>query len=354
MSESFDNNGAAAALATVEPEWASWPDRKLLDVRLCDLGLQIKGTAIETRIQQLYRELKQLRMRFRPFFWISTEWFTPDGVPGCALPFYMMHPRLAELEMSHMREVEGGTPEWCMRILRHETGHALDNAYQLRRRRRRQLLFGASSLPYPEYYEPRPYSRRYVVHIEPNYAQSHPDEDFAETFAVWMTPHSAWRQHYANWPALRKLEYMDALMEEIRAQPPQVTTRRRVEPLRELEITLREHYAEKRAKYDINVPKQYDRDLRKLFSRRREEIAGVAATDFISRAERRVLARVARWTGEYQYIVKQVLQELRERCRILDLVAPAGSEERLEGDLAILLTAHTMKFLYKGQHRTWL
>ena len=26
------------------------------------------------------------------------------------------------------------------------------------------------------------------MHLDPWYAQSHPDEDFAETFAVWLTP----------------------------------------------------------------------------------------------------------------------------------------------------------------------
>jgi len=355
VSESSENHvDVGNALATVEPPWASWPDRKLLDVRLCDLALEIKGTAIETRIQQLYRELRQLRMRFRPFFWISTEWFTPDGVPGCAVPFYLMHPRLTELEMSQMREVEGGAPEWCMRILRHETGHAIDNAYRLRRRRRRQKLFGASSTPYPEYYEPRPYSRSYVVHLEPWYAQSHPDEDFAETFAVWMTPHSTWLQRYAHWKALEKLEYMNALMQEIRATPPLVKSRRRVEPLRELETTLREHYAEKRAHYDTTFPRQYDRDLRKLFSRRREGSGDTPAADFINRIRRRVLARVSRWTGEYKYVIQQVLEEVRERARVLELVVAAGAEEQVEADFAIFLTAHTMKFLYKGGRRTWL
>ena len=28
------------------------------------------------------------------------------------------------------------------------------------------------------------------------YAASHPEEDFAETFAVWLTPRSNWRQSF--------------------------------------------------------------------------------------------------------------------------------------------------------------
>ena len=117
-----------------------------------------------------------------------------------------------------MLEVEGGTPEWCMKILRHEAGHAIDNAYKLRQRRRRQQIFGPSYMQYPEYYTPKPYSKSFVLHLDSWYAQSHPDEDFAETFAVWLNPDSDWRARYADWPALKKLEYMDALMTRARRQ----------------------------------------------------------------------------------------------------------------------------------------
>jgi len=219
-------HSARAARAHAPSEWESWSDEQLLDLRLCDLGLRIRDSELGPRIKQLYRELRAAGVQhFRPHFWLSDEWYTPDGVPGVAIPFYMAHPRLSRLEFAQMLEVEGGTPEWCMRILRHEAGHALDNAYRLRRRHRRQQLFGLSSKPYPEYYTPRPYSRSYVQHLEPWYAQSHPDEDFAETFAVWLTPDSPWRARYQDWPALKKLEFVDALMREIGTQTPRVANR---------------------------------------------------------------------------------------------------------------------------------
>ena len=168
------------------------------------------------------------------------------------------------LERAQMLEVEGGTPETCMQILRHEAGHAFDNAYELRRRRRRVNLFGSPSVDYPDFYLPRPYSKSFVLHLDSWYAQSHPDEDFAETFAVWLTPDADWRARYADWPASRKLEYMDELMREIAGRPPVVKTRRRVEPLERLRTTLRKHYATKRQHYGVDYPNFYDRDLRKL------------------------------------------------------------------------------------------
>src|SRR5689334_14132082 len=248
-------------------EWADWPDEKLLDVRMCQLGVAIETSVLTERIETLQQELDSRGLgTFKPHFWLSDEWFTPDGVAGVAIPFYLAHPRLAQLERTQMLEVEGGTPEWCMKILRHEAGHAIDNAYKLRQRRRRQQIFGPSYMQYPQYYTPKPYSKSFVLHLDSWYSQSHPDEDFAETFAVWLTPDSDWASRYADWPALRKLEYMDGLMKEIAGQKPVLKNRQRLEPLEQLRSTLGKHYATKRTHYGVDHPNFYDRDLRRLFS----------------------------------------------------------------------------------------
>ena len=155
-----------------DPEWAAWPDEKLLDLRLCDLGVSIEGTELESRIAQVNAELDVRGLRFRPHYWLSDEWFTPDGVPGVAIPHYLAHPRLARLELAQMLEVEGGDPDSCMRILRHEVGHAIDNAYHIRRRPSRRRIFGTPATPYPEYYTPRPYSKSFVQHLDHWYAHS--------------------------------------------------------------------------------------------------------------------------------------------------------------------------------------
>jgi hypothetical protein len=333
-----------------EPEWATWPDDRLLDLRLCDLGLTIGPGELAQRIDQLYDELKNLGLRFRPYFWLSDEWYCPDGVPGVAIPFYLAHPRLARLELQYMLEVEGGTPEWCMRLLRHETGHAMENAYHLRRRRLRQALFGKSSESYRDYYVPRPYSRRFVVHLEQWYAQSHPDEDFAETFAVWLAPDSNWRERYAGWPALRKLEYVDATMQEIAAQRPLVASRARVDPLSRLRKTLREHYEEKRRHYGLDEDVSYDRDLRRLFSSAPEFRDRPSAARFLGRIRREVRRRVAQGTGVYQYTIDQVLGDMIDRCRELRLRV-AVFEDQAKLDFTIALTVQTMNYLHRGRHR---
>jgi hypothetical protein len=328
-------------------------DDELLALRLCDLDLRIEGTDLERHINQLYAELEARGIRFRPYFWFSNEWFTPDDVPGIAVPFYLAHPRLAQLELKQMLEVEGGTAEWCMRILRHETGHAIDNAYGLRRRRRRQNLFGPSSQAYPEFYTPRPYSKSFVVHLEPAYAQSHPDEDFAETFAVWMTPGSEWAKRYAGWPVLKKLEYVDEIMRQIGPREPLVTTRRRVEPVSSLRRTLRSHYRQRQEYYGLDDPQIYDRDLRRLFSDAPEFRHNLSAARYLSRTRKEVRRRVAQWTGLYQYTINQVLDGIIDRCRELRLRL-TRSEEQTNLDFSIVLTVQTMNYLHSGRHRVWL
>jgi len=333
-----------------EPEWASWPDEKLLDLPMCRLGVSLESGFLSKQIEQLYLELEAKHLRFRPHFWISNEWFTPDGVPGIAVPFYLAHPRLVKLELAQMLEVEGGTPEWCMRILRHEAGHAIENAYRIRRLRSRQQIFGKSSQPYPQYYRPRPYSRSFVRHLDVWYAQSHPDEDFAETFAVWLTPDSTWIDRYKGWPVLKKLQYMDGLLKSLADMPPKVVTKEEVDSIQTIKKTLREHYERKRSHYGVERPSFYDPDLKRLFSDAPAHADKTPAATFLKRFRKEVRRKVAGWTGEYQYTIDQVLEDMIQRCRELGLRLPIP-EEQAKLDYTILLTVHTMNYLRSGRHK---
>lgn len=328
-------------------------DDELLDLRMCDLGVAIPGTVIEERIEQLYEELAHRGLNFRPHCWLSDEWFSPDGVPGIAIPFYLVHPRLMRLERKQVLDVEGGTHDWCMKILRHEAGHAIDTAYRLRRRKSYRETFGRVSAPYPDYYRPKPYSRSYVLHLDMWYAQSHPVEDFAETFAVWLRPRSRWKTQYREWPALKKLEYVCETMATVKNRKPRVCSRAHVDPMRSLKKTLREHYEKKRAHYGLEHPSFYDRDLRRLFSDKVEHSRNATACAFLRRTRTELRKSVAKWTGEYQYTIDQVLSEMIERCRELKLRLSA-SEADTKRDVMVLLTVQTMNFLHEGHHRVAL
>jgi hypothetical protein len=333
--------------------WESLSDERLLKRRLSSLRVTLEGTWLEDCLHSLHEELAERGIRLRPHAWISSEWFSPENTPGIAIPFYLAHPRLIKLEKKMMLDVEGGTWSECMAILRHEAGHTVQHAYQLHRRRRWQQLFGPSSKRYPSYYRPNPASRRYVQHLRLWYAQSHPDEDFAETFAVWLRPRSNWRTRYAGWPALKKLEYVDGLMDEIAGKRPLLTARERVDPLHELSQTLGEFYKKKQALYAFDTPKTYDRDLHRLFSAEPRHRRSQAASMFIRRHRASIRKLVARWTGENQLTLDAVLDDMIARCREHDLRA-VGSERKLFIDFTVLLTAKTMHALFGPSRRKWI
>jgi hypothetical protein len=331
---------------------AKIPDDRLLKLRLKDLKLSLDGTWVKRCIEDLHVELEERGLKIRPHVWLSNEWFSPTNSPGIAIPFYLMHPRLMRLEKKMIIDVEGGTVWDCMRILRHEMGHVMQHAYKLQRRKRWQQLFGSSSMHYPRYYRPNPASKNYVQHLRLWYAQSHPDEDFAETFAVWLKPRSDWRKRYAGWGALKKLEYVDELMAEIADQKPVQNRRAVVDPLNRLTDTLEQHYRKKQALYAVDTPKTYDRELHRIFSSDPRHSRSLAASAFIRSNRAYFREIVSRWTGEYQLTIDSVLDDMIDRCRELDLRA-VGSERRLRTDFTVLLTAKTVHSLYGPARRQW-
>jgi len=331
--------------------WSAASDETLLKLRFGSLKLRIEDTPLMDYVEKLYDELEKKGLKyFKPHVWFSDEWFTPDGVPGIAVPFYLGHKRLAKLEESQIYEVEGGAPRSFMKLLRHECGHAIDNAYQLRRRRKRQSIFGNSTEKYDDYYSAKPFSRKFVIHLDSWYSQSHPDEDFAETFAVWLTPRSKWRTRYQGWGAYKKLEYIDELMSEIGSNRPLVRNKIRDHSLSSIRKTLGHHYEQKREHYGSEIPDFYDQDLLRIFATSDESPDAVRAAVFIRGIRREVRRLVGRWTGAYQYTIDQVIFEIIDRCEELKLRMKSDTESS-KNNFLVMLTLQTVNHLNTGNHR---
>ncbi len=309
--------------------WARLSDEQLLSLRFCDLQLSVERSPLNRYVARLYSELQNRGLDFRPHVWLSEEWFSPDGVPGIAVPFYLAHPRLERLERRIMREAEGGNSRWLMRILRHEAGHALDNAYRLRRRRRWREVFGPASLPYPNRYRARPGSRRYVHHLGEWYAQAHPTEDFAETFAVWLKPKSSWRTSYADWPAFHKLSVVDELIANVRGTRAPVRNRARIEPIDLNTRTLAEHYRSKLAHNRSSRRGVSDQFLKKVFSVERLSPRATRAATLLRAHKSTLIAGVARELSTERYTVQQILRMLIERCEALKLYVRGSKRDAL-------------------------
>lgn len=298
------------------------PDSELLGMRFCDLPLHLKGSVIEERANVVFHELGARGIRFRPTLWIAEEWYNPDGVVGFAVPFYLLHPRLIRLERKMMLEAEGASLDEAMSILRHETGHAIDEAFQLSATREYRQVFGSPQRAYPKDYVADPDSRDFVQHLNAWYAQSHPVEDFAETFAVWLRSERSWKRTYRDWPAFEKLCAVDAWMRARRGVEPEIKPKRIPSELKDSTRTLAQHYDEKREFYAVEAADEFDGALQRIFKENGEDRRNrrrMSASSLLASHRTRLRRRTAKPLGVPAYVVDQVLRQLVHRARILKL-----------------------------------
>ena len=320
-------------------DWDRLTDEEILQLRVRDLHLQIPGSELEPLIERLYEELDNKGIGFHPTCYLADEWFCPENVPIIGVPFCLAHPRLKHIEKKMLYEVEGGTEASCMKLLRHECGHALNYAYEIYKKTRWRELFGLFSARYSGSYYFQPYSRRYVIHLEDNYAQSHPDEDFAETFAVWLTPNSGWEQKYNGWPVIKKLRYVDSLMKRIANQAPVNTVQERPPwSASRMTSTLAAHYERKRKALGSEFHGFYDDSLEALFASKPSSTFSLKASKFLRQHRRELVDSVSRWTGHRKYDIRQLVNNLTNRCDALNLYAKPEQTDNIIG-LTALLTA---------------
>jgi hypothetical protein len=325
---------------------------ELLNTRICDLGLQIEGSPVEPFAQRLCRELAAKRLSFRPECYLTDCWGCPDEVPVIGIPFYLVDKRLRKIEEEQTGEVESA--QVIMMLLRHEAGHAINYAYRLYDDPQWVELFGSFSRPYRDVFRPNPLSRQFVRHIVHHqyghtYAQKHPDEDFAETFAVWLTPRSNWRWQYRNWPVLRKLRYVNSLMKGLHGKPPKCVDGLRCTPVEEMDMLLAEHYGKRAERYRAAAQGYVDDKLRELFPPVRGRTLQ-RAVDLFQHQQEDLLQRVTRWSGLEDDEVRTLLAKLTDRARALDLqFRPQQLATKLLDVTALAITlaanfAHTGRF----------
>ena len=322
----------------------------LLRIRFCDLSIRLQGTTVEQRAQRVFQQVVKRGIKVRPSIWLSEEWFNPNGVSGFAVPFYLAHPRLIKLERELMLEAEGASELECLRILRHETGHAVDEAFKLHRTPDYWKVFGSPKLPYPKSYVVTPHSRDHVLNLNAWYAQAHPFEDFAETFAVWLQPKWRWRRQYRDWPALEKLEAVDRWMSDRVGHSPILKVRRPAAKLADNVRTLADHYDEKRTFYAVGKATKFDKDLRRIFPDRGGSRPGYLRKTAVGvlRAIRTSLRReVGDPLGVSAYVVDQVQRRLMQRAIALKLRHTRSTDETTR-DLVLLVSGITLDLMNKG------
>jgi hypothetical protein len=320
--------------------------RELLSRKICDLPLQIKDSRLELLINRLYQELEKKGIQFKPGTYLADEWGCPQGVPVIGIPFYLANRELSRLE-GQLTGIEAESEEEVMMDLRHEAGHAFNYAYRLYSQPEWQRLFGQFSSPYREDYKPIPFSARYVRHLPGWYAQKHPDEDFAETFAVWLTPDSDWQNQYADTPVMSKLMYVDKAAAQYGSKPPPKFDEILDSPVQELTMTLGKWYepGQSGRLVNFNLQSALNNDIKRLFP----SPVGQPAAEILAAQRAYLILEVNRWTGINRRLLGVLVDKLLERIKSLDLkMKPEQTSEQLMS-MSIFVTTLAMNYVHKGQ-----
>lgn len=320
--------------------------QELLSRKISDLSLKIQGTRLEELITELYQELEKAGISFKPKTYLADEWGCPHGVPVIGIPFYLADPELCKLE-GQLTSIEAEEEAEVMMYLRHEAGHAFNYAYRLYVKTEWRKLFGQFSQHYHKNYQPVPFSARFVRHIPGWYAQKHPDEDFSETFAVWLTPGSNWKKEYADTPALAKLLYVDKIVHKYGRKSPVVTDEKLDKPVQELTMTLDKWYETGRYtnQISLNLHRTLNNDLRRLFPAEQ----GQPAVDVLRANRKQLIREVNHWTGINRELLSALTDELLERVQVLGLKIEPEQTATQMMSVSIFITTLAMNYLYLGQ-----
>lgn len=334
------------------PQLDELSDDEILQIRIMDLDLRIEGSPVEPMMNRLYDELVQKGISFRPPCYFTDEWLCPDKEPIIGIPFVFAHPRLKKLEQKMMLDVEGGTDKHFMQLLRHECGHAFNYAYELYKKSRWRELFGRFSDVYSDFYHFKPYSRRFVIHLADYYAQSHPDDDFAETFAVWLSPDIDWKNKYKDRPVIKKLNYVDGIVKKIGDKEP-LKTADREQPFsaERMRSTLAAYYERKRRTLGPEFQGFYDDSLKQIFSESKAAADSAKASQLLRKHRRRIIDSVTGWTNHRKYDINQLLNKFITRCDVLGLYSQFNEPDSLIEVTALLtsIANNTYKTGLKGR-----
>jgi len=329
-------------------------ESNLFGAPIRDLRLTIDGTRLQPVIEEFRAELARCGItKLVPRFHLSTEWGVPFGTVVIGIPFYLARPELTELHGEEVGHIEGFNRTDILRYLRHEMGHVINYAYKLYDLEAWVKLFGSITQPYREEYRPQPFSRRFVRHLPGWYAQKHPDEDWSETFAVWMTPGSNWRADYAQLPtALAKLEFCARTIASL--GEPLVTAAELDDDVSGIDYTLEQYYQSYSADAEPGAA-GLDGDLRAIFDDFQESEDGKAqetqpAAELIRRHERELMATVFRWTGHFPEKTRSLVRGLAKRAEALKQVYPRNAEEEVLVNVTTLVTSLAMNFVHRGAY----
>lgn len=278
---------------------------------------------INSSVLQVKHEVRKKGLKyFWPAIFVGSEWYSPEDLNSVAIPFYLLDPQLLELEKKVMGEAEGENINSFLKLLRHEVGHAFEHAYGLSKLPQWQMIFGDPNTKYnPHSYTYQAYSRKFARNLSGCYGQVHPSEDFAESFAVWLTPRSNWRKKYCASPViLSKLKYIDSLVASLKNRRPLKVAKDPYLQDELLSSSLENLYRSRIRELGSDSQFYFDRALKKIFVDRSKSTKQALPADIWLKQNSQVLTEKTKSTIQIpKYAIAAQVKRFYQRLKILKL-----------------------------------
>jgi Putative zinc-binding metallo-peptidase len=329
---------------------------ELLTTPVNRLGLHWKASLLRAPVEKHYQRLKRWGVRLKPNFYLGEDWGCVSGTVNIEAGFYDASAMLKELN----REVRGWTNDTRTidYLLRHETGHAFCYAHRLYKDREFRRVFGVEgkffeTYPATDRFKPHPWSRDFVNPNRDHYAQKHPDEDFAETFGVWLTLPSDWKQAYRNRRgALTKLQYVTKVVRYYGDKPPQIAADiGDVDvPVEAIKRTVAEVLGAPLSKYRRKATGFIDPLLKKVgrYEPRPAGLAMISLADVISAHAKFIIGALTRSAKLTNAQATLLVCKMQTRSRDLHLCVPLSLMTKGLVDIVALGSVLAAKFGLRG------
>jgi len=329
---------------------------ELLTTPVNRLGLDLKRSPVQPHMDRLMILLHRRGIRLKPRFYLGEDWGCVTGTSNIEVGFYDADPLLRELN----QDVRGWAhePRVIDYLLRHETGHAFCYMHRLYKLREFRVVFDVKgkffdTYPATDRFKPHPWSRNYVNPNRDHYAQKHPDEDFAETFGVWLEPMSVWRRAYRNKKgALQKLDFVSRLIARYGDKAPDVEPdlRKVDSPVEAIRATVAEQLDASLTRYRAKATGYIDPMLRKIgrYHARPAPSGAIPLADAVASYRKFIEGIVVRHARVTSSQASSLMSKIQSRARVLHLYVPLADTEEKIIEVASLASCLATRFRLTG------
>lgn len=316
------------------------------------IPLQIKNSPLERLIKEILQEIRRKNLLMTPEFYLSDEFGCVQNTATIGIPFYLAHPDLQELDrLVGSQKGQILTEGHIKSILRHECGHAFFYTYEVYKKNKALKIFGDFDSRSISLQNIVPDSDDYVDYLarcgtaSAGYSQTHPEEDFADTFGACVDPN--FKKTSVQGMAVKKLDYAKDLMQKYAGKNISGLAHEFHKPASEIKETLESFFRRRFGPFDIKYFRREatgyaDLHLKRVFSSHAPlDRNHISAARFLEKNKKWFIERSRSWTKKPALTEQLVLKSI-ERAKVLRMTLAKANFQKarkiFSANLALMVT----------------